>query len=92
MNKEKYLWWIIILMFGLLMFGSIFTFYAMADAYDKGYDEGMDDVSDFIVKVIHEDHYIDVYDLKNNKVITLIEYNHSKELCFKILEGVFEND
>ena len=90
MKKEKHLWWIIILMFGMLMFGLIFSIYAIRDAYQQGKDDGMREVNEFIVEIIHEDHYINVWDTQNNKAIILMEYDHSKELCLEILERVFE--
>ena len=90
MKNEKNLWWVIILMFSLLMFGLIFTIYAIRDAYNQGYDDGIKEINEFIVRVVNEDHYINVYDPFNNKEIILMEYNHSKELCLKILEGLFE--
>lgn len=90
MNREHILWWVCGLLFALLVVGTVFSIYVVADAYEFGWIDGSRQSVNLIVERATENGIVDLYDPISKQDITLIEANYSQEVCIKAIGGVFE--
>lgn len=90
MKKEHILWWVSGLLFALLVVGTTFSIYAVADAYEVGWIDGSRQSVNLIVERATENGVVDLYDPISKQDITLIEANYSQELCIRSIGGIFE--